>query len=48
MDGKEDNLTENHTTPKFQEIHTKQLINEENSSLSGICRQTKAMVETQD
>jgi hypothetical protein len=30
---KAENLTENHTTPMVSEIHTKQSINEENSSL---------------
>jgi hypothetical protein len=33
MHWKEENLTENHTTPMVSEIHIKQSTNEENSSL---------------
>jgi hypothetical protein len=33
MHRKEENLTENHTTPMVSEIHTKKSVNEENSSL---------------
>ncbi len=41
-------MTENHTTPMFSEIHTKQSVNEENSSLflNSTCRKAKTMVET--
>ncbi len=49
MHRKEENLTENHTTPMVSEVHTKQSINEENSSLFmniTFCRKAKTKVET--